>query len=174
VYVEARSEHEKREGDTTMQATIATARYTPRTAETYGEGRVALRRLAWVGPLAVAAATAANEVARQLLVATLPVNPAFLPMQAEGVAMLTVLFSIAAVAVFAAVVRLSAQPIRTYQIVSVVALVMSMLPDFMLFADPTATTGGVIALMILHAVAAVAIVWPLSTLTVVGRPEGGR
>jgi hypothetical protein len=144
-----------------------TGQYQARTAGYYyGEGRVALRRLGWVGPLAVAAATAANEAARQLLVAALPINPDFLPMQAEGVAMMTVIFTIAAVAVFAAVARLSAQPIRTYQIVSVVALVMSLLPDLMLFSEPTATAGGVVALMVLHAVAAAAVVWPLSTLTV--------
>jgi Family of unknown function (DUF6069) len=139
----------------------ARARYAAAGAE-----RVALRRLAWVGPLAVAAATAASEVARRLLLATLqPIGPDFLPMQAEGVALMTVAFAIAAVAVFAAVARLSIQPIRTYQIVAAVALALSMLPDLMLLQDPTATAGGVVALMILHVVAAAAIVWPLSTLT---------
>jgi hypothetical protein len=34
--------------------------------------RVALRRLLWVGPLAVAAATIANEVARRIVVAAVP------------------------------------------------------------------------------------------------------
>ena len=131
-----------------------------------GSERVALRRLFWVGPLAVAAATAANEVARRLLLATLqPINPDFLPMQAEGVAIMTVAFAVAAVAVFAAVARLSIQPIRTYQIVAAVALALSMLPDLLLLQDPTATGGAVVALMILHVVAAAAIVWPLSTLT---------
>jgi hypothetical protein len=69
------------------------------------------------------------------------------------------------VSVFAAVARLSIQPIRTYQIVAAVALALSMFPDLMLLPDPTATVGGVVALMILHVVAAAAIVWPLSTLT---------
>ena len=130
-----------------------------------GEERVALRKLIWVGPLAVVAAAAANEIARRALVAALPISPDFLPMQAEGVAMMTVLFTVAAVLVFAATARLTIQPIRTYQIVAVVALVVSFFPDLMLFEDPTATTAGVIALMALHAVAAAAVVWPLSTLT---------
>jgi hypothetical protein len=131
-----------------------------------GAERVPLRRLAWVGPLAVAAATAANEIARRLLLATLqPISPDFLPMQAEGVAIMTVAFAIAAVAVFAAVARLSIQPIRTYQIVAAVALALSMFPDLMLLPDPTATASGVVALMILHVVAAASIVWPLSALT---------
>jgi hypothetical protein len=40
-----------------------------------------------------------------------------------------------------------------------------MVPDLMLLPDPTATVGGVVALMILPVVAAAAIVWPLRTLT---------
>src|SRR5205809_1497130 len=111
-------------GDETMAVLSvgeARARYSA------GAERVALRRVAWVGPLAVAAATAANEIARRLLLATLqPISPDFLPMQAEGVAIMTVAFAIAAVAVFAAVARLSIQPIRTYQIVATVALALSM------------------------------------------------
>src|SRR5438093_12321200 len=131
-----------------------------------GEERVALRRLAWVAPLAVVGATLANEVARRLLLAILPpINPDFVALEAQSVAMMTVVCSLAAVAVFAAVARLSIQPIRTYQIVAAVALVMSLLPDLMLLQDPTATGGAVVTLMLLHGVAAAAVVWPLSTLT---------
>jgi len=87
-------------------------------------------------------------------------------MQADGIAMMTALFTLAAVGVFAAIVRLSIQPIRTFQIVAVVALVLSWFPDLMLPPDPTATVEGVVALIVPHAVAAVAVVWPLSMLTV--------
>src|SRR5438477_9608787 len=122
-----------------------------------GVERVALRRLAWVAPLALLGATFANEVARRLLLAILPpINPDFVALEAQSVALMTVVCGVAAVAVFAAVVRLSLQPIRTYQIVAVVALGMSLLPDLMLLQDPTATPGAVITLMLLHAVAAVA------------------
>jgi hypothetical protein len=133
----------------------------------YGQfERVALRRLAWVGPLAVAAATAANEVSRRLLLAVVPgVAPDYIALDASAVAMMTVLFTAAAVGVFAAVAKLSVQPIRTYQIVAVVALVLSMFPDLMLLNEPGTTAGDVGSLMILHVVAAVAVVWPLCTLT---------
>jgi hypothetical protein len=69
------------------------------------------------------------------------------------------------VAVFAAVAKLSIQPIRTYQIVAAVALALSMFPDLMLLNEPGTTGGDVVALMILHVVAAVAVVWPLCALT---------
>ena len=78
---------------------------------------------------------------------------------------MTVLFTTAAVAVFAAVAKLSIQPIRTYQIVAAVALVLSVFPDLMLLNEPSATVGGVVSLMVLHAVAAAAVVWPLCSLT---------
>jgi hypothetical protein len=138
------------------------------TGATWTDGfeRVALRRLLWVGPLAVAAAAAANEVARRIVLAVVPgVNPEFIALDPAAVAMMTVLFTIAAVGVFAAVAKLSIQPIRTYQIVSTVALVLSMIPDLMLLNEPSTTGGDVVSLMILHVVAAVAVVWPLCTLT---------
>ena len=131
-----------------------------------GIERVALRRLLWVGPMAVGAATVANEAARRLLLALVPGVPSdFVALEASAVAMMTVIFTIAAVAVFAAVAKLSIQPIRAYQIVSAVALVLSLFPDVMLLNDPTATVCAVGALMTLHAVAAAAVVWPLCTLT---------
>ena len=46
----------------------------------------------------------------------------------------------------------------------VFTLVVSFFPDLMLLQDPTATPEAVMSLMILHCVAAVAVVWPLSTL----------
>jgi hypothetical protein len=135
-------------------------------ARTDGIERVALRRLVWVGPLVVAAATAANEVARRIVLAVVPgVDPSYIALDASAVAMMTVLFTAAAVGVFAAVAKLSIQPIRTYQIVAVVALALSMLPDLMLLNEPSTTAGDVVALMILHVVAAAAVVWPLCTLT---------
>src|SRR5437762_8597609 len=102
-------------------------------ATSAGSERVALRRLAWVAPLAVLDATLANEVARRLLLATVPNIPSdFVALAAQSVPMMTVVCSVAAVGVFAAVARLSIQPIRTYQIVPAVALLMSLLPDLML------------------------------------------
>jgi hypothetical protein len=137
------------------------------TAWVDGSERVALRRLVWVGPLAVAAATLADEAARRLLVAVVPgITPGFVALEAGAVALMTVLFTTAAVAVFAAVAKLSIQPIRTYQIVAAVALVLSLFPDLMLLNEPSATVGGVVSLMVLHAVAAAAVVWPLCSLTV--------
>src|SRR5918911_1088655 len=104
--------------------------------EAQGIERVALKKLLWVGPLGVALA---------------------------AVAMMTVLFTVAAVAVFAAIAKLSIQPIRTYQIVAVVSLALSVFPDLMLLNEPETTGGDVVALIILHVVAAVAVSVPLCT-----------
>ena len=131
-----------------------------------GVERVALRRLAWVGPLSVAAATAANEVARRAVIAAVPgADPTYIALDASAVAMMTIIFTACAVAVFAAIGKLSIQPIRTYQIVAVVALVLSLIPDLMLMNEPGTTGGDVIALMILHVVAAAVVSYPLCTLT---------
>jgi hypothetical protein len=127
-----------------------------------GSERVALKRLLWAGPLGVALAAAANEVARRAAIALVTGASAdYLALDASAVLMMTVLFTVAAVGVFAAIARLSIQPIRTYQIVAVVALALSVLPDLMLLNEPGTTGGDVVALIVLHAVAALAVSYTL-------------
>jgi hypothetical protein len=140
--------------------TIATLGGAPRTE------RVALRRLLWAGPAAVAASVAATLVAWAAAVAVLPpINPAFVELQGQSIAFVTAVLCAAAIPVFALVARFARRPLRTFRIVAVVALVLSWIPDLLLLPEPGATVANVVALMVLHVVAAVAMVWTLSTLT---------
>lgn len=128
--------------------------------------RVAMRRLLWAGPAAVMAAVAATLAAWAVAVAILPpIDPAFIELQAGSVALFTSVLCTAAVAVFALVARFSRQPLQTFRVVAAVALALSWLPDLLILSEPAATTAGVAALMLLHVVAAAAVVWTLSTLT---------
>jgi hypothetical protein len=87
-------------------------------------------------------------------------------MQPQSVAIVTSFLCAIAVALFTLVAFVSKRrPLLTFAIVSAVALVLSWIPDLMIFSEPAATPAGVVALMVLHAVAAVAVVYPLMALT---------
>jgi hypothetical protein len=130
-------------------------------------GRVVKVRILYAGPLSVLSAVAAALLARTVAVAILPpLNPAFVEMQPQSVAIVTSFLCAIAVAVFTLVAFVSKRrPLLTFAIVSAVALVLSWIPDLMIFSEPAATPAGVVALMVLHAVAAVAVVYPLMALT---------
>lgn len=128
--------------------------------------RVAMLRLLWVGPLAVAAAVAATLAAWAVTVAVLPpINPAFVELQAQSIAIVTSPLCAMAVAVFALVAWLSRRPVQTFRVVAAVALVLSWIPDLLLLPQPGATVANVVALMALHVVAAATVVWTLSTFS---------
>jgi len=137
--------------------------------------RVAMRRLLWAGPVAVAMAVAATLVARAVAVAVLPpFDPLFVAMQAASVAIVASVLCAMAVPVFALVAWRSRRPLHTFRIVAAVALVLSWVPDLLLLPQPGTTVVGVVALMILHVVAAAALVWTLSTLSLEPLPSSSR
>jgi hypothetical protein len=70
-----------------------------------------------------------------------------------------------AVAVYAALLRFSRTPVRTYTIVSAVVLVLSIVPDFTLIPSEPGVSNAQIAILVLqHIVAAIVIVGMLTTL----------
>jgi uncharacterized protein DUF6069 len=104
--------------------------------------------------------------ARAIAVAVLPpVDPRFVELLPQSIIIMTAPLCAMAVAVFALVARFARRPVETYRIVAAVALVLSWIPDLMIVSQPGGTTGGVVALVVLHAVAAVAVVWTLERLT---------
>jgi hypothetical protein len=135
------------------------------------EVHIDLRRLLWVGPLAIILAVLANVLVATVAPATLPIEPGFLPLTGPGVVAFTVIGVGAAIAVFALVARISGRPIRTFRIIALVALVLSLLPDLLLltagenapFTGITPLSVGV--LMLMHVVAAAISVGLLTTLT---------
>lgn len=86
-----------------------------------------------------------------------------------GTVFWTVLLGIGAVLVYAALLRFSRNPARTFTIVSVVALILSIIPDFTYIPTVEGSSNPQIAILILmHFVAAGVIVWMLTALT---RPQ---
>jgi hypothetical protein len=128
--------------------------------------RVAMRRILWAGPLAVAAATAATLAALAILIAVLPpINPAFVELAPQSVAMVTAVLCACALPVFALVARFARRPIHMFRLIAAGALLLSWVPDAMLLPDPVSTVPTVIALMVLHVVAAVVLVGTLTAWT---------
>lgn len=128
--------------------------------------RVLFGKLAWAGPLAVAAAALANLAATALFQAVLRPDPAFLPLTYPPVAIFTAVFGLAAVAVYALVGRFSRRPVSLYRQVALGTLVVSCIPDLLIPYQPAAFPGGswpnAIALIVLHVIGWAVIV-PLLT-----------
>ncbi len=128
--------------------------------------RVAIWRILWAGPLSILAAVAATLTALAGATAILPpINPAFVELAPQSVAMVTAVLCACAIPVFVLVARSARQPVRTFALISAGALVLSWVPDLMLLPDPTSTVLTVVALMVLHVVAAVTLVATLMALT---------
>ncbi len=130
--------------------------------------RVSLKRLLWVGPLAIVAALAANFIVRAIALAVLDIPADFMPLQTPAFIPFTVVGLLGAILVFAIIGRVARRPVRTFVIVAAVVLVLSFLPDIGLLASgaPGATLPGILVLMLLHVVAAVIVVALLVRLAV--------
>ncbi len=131
--------------------------------------KVQLGRLFWLGPLTILASILGVLIVRVLAVAIL--HPDTVPMSLGWV--LPVLFTLVlvtgAVLVFALVARFAKNPIRLYQIIALVFLLISFLPDigFAQSSMPGANWPNAIALMVMHVTAwaiGVTMLAKLSTL----------
>ena len=96
-----------------------------------GDGTVDLRRLYWVGPATVAAAVVAVKLVQIVAIAALSPSERSLLRSEEPVAFTAALVAIAVV-VFAIVASEASKPLRTYNRIAFVALVLSCLPDLAL------------------------------------------
>jgi hypothetical protein len=113
------------------------------------------------GLITVVVAVVANLVARALLGLFMTFDPAFLPLTYGPIAIFTALGVAVGALVFAFIARRSARPNRTWTIVAVIALIVSILPNFASMANPTAmpfpggTAGAFAVLIVFHLVAGV-------------------
>ena len=119
--------------------------------------RLSLRRLAVVGTALAAVATAADLILAMVLRSALQVPAGFTPLTAPSVASMTILGMIGATAVFGGIARMRSDPRATFVRIALAALVLSWLPDLVIwvtgiFSATTAT--GILSLMALHVVAA--------------------
>jgi len=130
---------------------------------------VELRRLNWVGPLAVLSSIAAVSFVRFVAVVLLQPDPAFMPLTPTPPIIDTTVFVILAVLVFRKIAFLALDPVRTFRIVAGIALLISFAPDIALAIAHRFSWPNAIALMAMHVAAWAACVPVLTRLTVVDR-----
>ena len=116
--------------------------------------KVQLRKLLWVGPLTVLASIIGVLIVRVVAVAILQPDPTPLSLGWIIPIISTFVFVTGAVLVFALVSRFAANPIRTYQIIAFVVLLLTFVPDivFVLVHFLNSTWPITIALMVMHVV----------------------
>ena len=116
--------------------------------------KVRLRKLLWVGHLAVLASILAVLIVRVVAVAILRPDPTPLSLGWIIPIVSTFVFVAGAVLVFALVSRFAANPIRTYQIIAFIVLILSFVPDvvFVQVHFLNSTWPITIALMVMHVV----------------------
>jgi hypothetical protein len=133
---------------------------------------VQLRRLLWVGPLTIVAAIVAVQIVRFIILMLLPEAKNAMQLSMLGISIVfTAVLVLGAVIVFALVARFAANPIKLYQRIALIVLIISFIPDILLARSsmPGASWPNTIALMILHVVAWAVTVWMVTNLTVADR-----
>jgi hypothetical protein len=99
--------------------------------------RIASPRILRAGINSVFAAVVANLVTRILLGAVLGLPAEFPPLQYPAIAFLTILGTSAGAVVFYLISRRARDPIRTYWIVAMAALALSIIPNFFIMTNPS-------------------------------------
>jgi CubicO group peptidase (beta-lactamase class C family) len=124
------------------------------------EDEVDIWKLAWVGPLTVAASLLAVFAVRVVAFSLLDLNPEYPPLTPIGLTLFTTVLVLLGVIVFFIVIWKSATPIRTYRRIALVALILSCIPDLFLPGQvqggqpvPGATWTAAIVLMVMHVAA---------------------
>jgi hypothetical protein len=124
-------------------------------------------RFALIGLGTVAAAVIANLLVYALGSVVVGYDPGFVVLaNASGTILFTVVPALAAVLLYAVLMRFSSNPARIFTNVSAVVLIVSLIPDLTYIPSvPGATTGQTAILMVMHVVAAVVIVGMLTSFT---------
>jgi hypothetical protein len=124
-------------------------------------------RFALIGLGTVAAAVIANLLVYLLGSVVVGYDPQFIILaNASGTILFTVVPAIVAVLLYAALMRFTSNPARIFTNIAVVVLVASLIPDLTYIPSLSGATSGQTALlMVMHVVAAVVIVFTLTTLT---------
>jgi hypothetical protein len=132
--------------------------------------RVAWGRFWWVSLLAVGSAIAANLLALFFLDLFVEIPADFPPFQPAAIATVTAIGVMGASIAFAIVGGVSQQPRRTFTLVAVVALLVTLIPNLLAMVNPAGapvpgmTAQAAALLMVFHVVAAVVAVLVLTRL----------
>lgn len=117
--------------------------------------RVSFKRLLWVGPLAIVAAVLANQIVRMIAVAALDIAPEFMPLSFGPPVLFSIIGALGATIAFAIVGRFSQRPLALYRTIALVVLLISLIPDVLLYISPImpgVTLPAVATLMVMHVV----------------------
>lgn len=123
--------------------------------------RLTAGELAKLGALIAITAIALNLLVLLVFTSLFTIDDDFTPMSPGPIVIMTVLGTTAALLVFAVIQRFASRPLRVFQIVAVVALLISLIPNIGLLAgDPAqeelqgANGPAVIGLMLMHVIVA--------------------
>jgi hypothetical protein len=131
--------------------------------------RLPFSRILLAGVIAIVGSVIANLIVGWLGGLIFSVSPAFLPLTPPPTIIFTTLFLVIATAVYAVINLFAANPPRVFNIVALVALILSLIPNVMMLFNPSATPmplppesitfGAVLVLMLQHVVAYAITVW---------------
>ena len=130
--------------------------------------RVSMRKLLWVGPLALIASIAANLIIRFIALLLFNVSPEFPPFFPGQIIFLTTISILVATIVFGIFARFSKHPVAWYRRIGIGVLLLSFVPDAGLLSQnmiPGTNTLSVGALVIMHIVTAAIVIGMFTTLT---------
>lgn len=130
---------------------------------------IVTRKLLWVGPLVIVLAILVNLIIRSLAVSFFGVPNTFQLLQPASIITSTIVFLLLAILVLMLVKRFSHRPIRTYRVVGLIALLVSLLSPVMVLAGLMPAPGMNISIfwtmILMHIVTAAIAIGLLTTLT---------
>ena len=141
---------------------------TAATVQAQSGRKLSFTRVLLAGAIAIVVASVANALIGWLAVNLFGIGANFLPLANLPFTMiLSAILLVLATVVFLVINAFASNPARVFNIVALVALLLSLIPDVMLLVNPgsfppemgTATLGAVIVLMVQHIVAYLAAVW---------------
>ena len=117
-----------------------------------------MRRLLWAGPLTAVIAGVANVLVREVAVVLGTIPSDLFILQVPGVFISTLVQVLLGAVVFALIIKFARRPVRTFQIVAVVALLLSltnpiMAASGMMPIGVTIRTATMLSMMVMHVVA---------------------
>ena len=129
-------------------------------------GKLPVKRVLMAGGIAIVGSVIANLIVFWLGGMLAQPNPDFQPLASP---MPTIIFTVGflgiATGVYAVINAVASNPVRVWTIVAWVALIVGLIPDFMLLINPsgmpmgTPTVGAVIVLIVMHFVAFAITMW---------------
>jgi len=117
-----------------------------------------MRRLLWAGPLTGVIAGIVNVIVREIAVVLGAIPSDLFILQEPGVFISTLIQVLLGAVVFAIIIKFAKRPVRTFQIVAVVALLLSltnpiMAANGMMPIGATISTTTMLSMMVMHIVA---------------------